>query len=84
MINKAISAIVTIAFVGLIQTQNPPLWAVAALSIGVYEVCVVCLKIARQADKKIKRRKYITATRLDMRRVEEQVFNPLRNMREVS
>lgn len=81
---KGYSAIVTVAFVGLIQTVNPPLWAIAALTIAIYEVCMMTVRIAKKTSQKKQKRRYITATRADMRRVEEEVFNPLRRMREVS
>lgn len=81
---KGYSAIVTVAFVGLIQTVNPPLWAIAALTIAIYEVCMMTVSIAKKTSQKKQKRRYITATRADMRRVEDEVFNPLRKMREVS
>lgn len=81
---KGYSAIVTVAFVGLIQTVNPPLWAIAALTIAIYEVCMMTVSIAKKSSQKKQKRRYITATRADMRRVEDEVFNPLRKMREVS
>ena len=81
---KGYSAIVTVAFVGLIQTVNPPLWAIAALTIAIYEVCMMTVSIAKKTSQKKQKRRYITATRADMRRVEDEVFNPLRQMREVS
>jgi hypothetical protein len=81
---KGYSAIVTVAFVGLIQTVNPPIWAIAALTIAIYEICMMTVRIAKKTSQKKQKRRYITATRADMRRVEEEVFNPLRRMREVS
>ncbi len=81
---KGYSAIVTVAFIGLIQTVNPPIWAIAALTIAIYEICMMTVRIAKKTSQKKQKRRYITATRADMRRVEEEVFNPLRRMREVS
>lgn len=81
---KGYSAIVTVAFIGLIQTINPPLWAIAALTIAIYEVCMMTVRIAKKTSQKKQKRRYISATRADMRRVEDEVFNPLRTMREVS
>lgn len=81
---KGYSAIVTVAFIGLIQTVNPPLWAIAALTIAIYEVCMMTVRIAKKTSQKKQKRRYISATRADMRRVEDEVFNPLRKMREVS
>lgn len=78
---KGGSAIVTVAFVGMIQTTNAPLWAIAALTIAVYEVCVMTVRIAKTTTHKAQKRRYITATRADMRRVEDEVFNPLRQVR---
>ena len=81
---KGYSAIVTVAFIGLIQTVNPPLWAIAALTIAIYEICMMTVRIAKKTSQKKQKRRYISATRADMRRVEDEVFNPLRQMREVS
>ena len=81
---KGYSAIVTVAFIGLIQTVNPPLWAIAALTIAIYEICMMTVRIAKKTSQKKQKRRYISATRADMRRVEDEVFNPLRKMREVS
>lgn len=81
---KGYSAIVTVAFIGLIQTVNPPLWAIAALTIAIYEICMMTVGIAKKTSQKKQKRRYISATRADMRRVEDEVFNPLRKMREVS
>ena len=81
---KGYSAIVTVAFIGLIQTVNPPLWAIAALTIAIYEICMMTVRIAKKTSQKKQKRRYISATRADMRRVEDKVFNPLRKMREVS
>lgn len=77
---KGGSAIVTVAFVGLIQTTGAPLWAIAALTIGLYEICIMTVRIATTTKRKEQKRRYITATRADMRRVEEEVFNPLRQV----
>lgn len=70
------SAIVTISFVGLIQTTGAPLWAIAALTIAIYEVCIMTVRIAKKTTRKEQKRRYITATRADMRRVENVVFKP--------
>lgn len=78
---KGGSAIVTVAFVGLIQTTGAPLWAIAALTIAIYEVCIMTVRIAKTTTRKEQKRRYITATRADMRRVEDVVFNPLRQVR---
>lgn len=84
MREKMIAAAGVILFVGLIQTVDAPLWAVAALSIGLYECGIMALRIQKGNRNRKKEKAYLTATRLDMRRVEAQVFNPLREMREVS
>ena len=44
----------------------------------------MALRIQKGNRTRKKEKAYLTATRLDMRRVEAQVFNPLREMREVS
>lgn len=83
--NRLIAGIGTVWFMSLISTNaSPKLWQVAFLSIGMYEALFWAVRIARREARKSRRRKYITATKIDMRRVEDQVFNPLRGMREVS
>ena len=83
-IDKGISAAGTVLFVGAINSVGAPLWAVAALALAVYEIGQMVCRIARRQARQERKRHYITATRLDMRRVEDQVFNPLRRMKEVS
>lgn len=81
--DKVISAGATVMFVGLIQTASePPFWALAGLSIGLYECCLMACRIARKQARKQRRRHYITATRFDMERVAAQEFRW--KMKEVS
>lgn len=83
MIDKALSAAMVAMFVGLIQSNTePPFWALAGISIGLYECCLSACRIARKQAKKERRRRYITATKIDMKRVAEQEFKW--RMKEVS
>lgn len=83
--NRLIAGIGTVWFMSLISTSAAPkMWQVALIAIGFYEIASWTVCIARREARKSRRRKYITATKIDMKRVEDQVFNPLRSMREVS
>lgn len=83
--NKIIAAAGTVLFMSLINTSaQPELWQVALIGIGIYEAALLAVQIARKEARKQRRKRYITASKIDMQRVAGQVFNPLRNMKEVS
>lgn len=66
-IDKAISAAGTILFVGLIQTAAPA-WSLVILALAVYEIAQWCCRIARREAWKSRKRRYITASRIDAER----------------
>lgn len=83
--DKMIAGAGTVGFMALISTNaEPKMWQIALLGIALYETALLAVRIARKEARKARRRRYITVTRRDMQRVADQVFNPLRNMREVS
>ena len=77
--DKAISAAGVILFVGLIQTEAP-YWVLLTLGLILYEICLWVCRIAHKEARKSRNRHYITATKLDMERVADQVFNPLKEV----
>lgn len=83
--NRILAAAGTVWFMSLIRTSTQTeLWQVTLIGIGIYEAALLAVQIARKEARKQRRKRYITASKIDMQRVADQVFNPLRNMREVS
>ena len=66
-IDKGISAAGAILFVGLIQTDAPA-WCLVVLTLIVYEIAQWCCWIARRETRKSRKRRYITASRIDAER----------------
>lgn len=66
-IDKGISALGTVLFVGLIQTDAPA-WALVVLALMVYEIAQWCCRIARRQAKVERRRHYVTVSRENGRR----------------
>ena len=78
-LDKAISAAGVVLFVGLIRTEAS-FGVLATLTLVLYEICLWTCRIARKEAKRNRRRHYITATKLDMERGADQVFNPLKEV----
>ena len=78
-IDKVVSAAGVILFVGLIRTEAS-FGGLAALTLVLYEICLWVCRIAHKEARRNRRRHYITATKLDMERVADQVFNPLKEV----
>lgn len=66
--DKALSAGASILFVGLIQSSDANHVALAALTVGLYEVCLLACRIARREANKDRKRHYITVSQRDIRR----------------
>ena len=80
--DKLISGATTVWFLSLITTNaSPKLWQVAFIGIALYETLQIAVRIARQEARRQRRRRYITVTRRDMKRVESVVFNPYKEIR---
>ena len=67
MVNKGISALGTVLFVGLIQTDAPA-WSLVILALVIYEIGQWCCRIARREAKRQRRNHYITITKRDAKR----------------
>ena len=78
--DKGISAAGTVLFVGLVQTTNAPLWAVAAIVLGLYECCLMACREARKGAHKNRQKRYITVSKIDAQRWAEQWFNPYKEV----
>ena len=66
-IDKGISALGTVLFVGLIQTDAPA-WALVVLALMIYEIAQWCCRIARREARKQRRQKYIVVRNKDAER----------------
>ena len=58
----------------------PQMWITVLLALALYEAMLYAVRIGRRHARRERRRHYVTATRIDMERVAEQVFNPLREV----
>ena len=65
--DKGISALGTVLFVGLIQTEAPA-WTLIVLALIVYEIAQWCCRIARKEAIKEQKRKYIKVNRKNAER----------------
>lgn len=66
-IDKGISAVGTILFVGLIQTDAPA-WQLLILALFMYEMAYELCRTMRKEAMKNRKRHYITVTKRDARR----------------
>lgn len=80
VIDKGISAVGTVLFVGLIQTDAPA-WQLLILGLFMYELAYELCKTMRREARKNRKRHYITASRTDAHRWAEQWFNPYKGVR---
>lgn len=69
-IDKGISALGTVLFVGLIQTDAPA-WTLVVLALMVYEIAQWCCRIARRQARMERRRRYVTVNKTNARRWSE-------------
>lgn len=67
--DKMIAGAGTIGFMALISTNSSPkMWQVTLIGIGIYEAALMAVKIARKEARKQRRRRYITASRINAKR----------------
>lgn len=79
--DKGIAAgAVTLFFAAVRPDSVPQMWVTVLLALALYEAMLYGIKVGRRQARKERKRHYLTATRIDMRRVEEQVFNPIREV----
>lgn len=67
VIDKGISAVGTVLFVGLIQTDAPA-WQLLILGLFMYELAYELCRTMRKEAMKNRKRHYITVTKRDARR----------------
>ena len=71
---------VTLFFAAVRPTQVPSMWVTVLLALALYEGMLFGIKAARRQARRERRRHYITVSRIDMQRVADQVFNPIREV----
>lgn len=71
---------VTLFFAAVRPDSAPAMWVTVLLALALYEAMLYSVRIGRRQARQERRRHYVTATRIDMERVAEQVFNPLREV----
>lgn len=71
---------VTLFFAAVRPTQIPSMWVTVLLALALYEGMLFGIKAARRQARRERRRHYITVSRIDMQRVADQVFNPIREV----
>ena len=81
VIDKGISAVGTVLFVGLIQTDAPA-WQLLILFVFLYELAQELCRTMRREAVKNRKKHYITVTRRDARRWADTRFGwPMREAR---
>lgn len=79
--DKLISAAsVTLFFAAVRPSEVPAMWVTVLLALVLYEGMLFGIKAARRQARRERMRHYITVSRIDMQRVADQVFNPLREV----
>jgi len=71
---------VVLFFAAVRPTQIPSMWITVLLALALYEGMLFGIKAARRQARRERRRHYITVSRIDMQRVADQVFNPIREV----
>ena len=71
---------VTLFFAAVRPTQIPSMWVTVLLALALYEGMLFGIKAARRQARRERRRHYITVSKIDMQRVADQVFNPIREV----
>ena len=71
---------VVLFFAAVRPTQIPSMWVTVLLALALYEGMLFGIKAARRQARRERRRHYITVSKIDMQRVADQVFNPIREV----
>lgn len=80
-VDKGIAgAAVTLFFAAVRPTQIPSMWITVLLALALYEAMLYGIRSARRQARRERKRHYVTASRIDMKRVADQVFNPIREV----
>lgn len=81
VIDKGIAGgAVTLFFAAVRPNSVPAMWITVLLALALYEAMLYAVRIGRRQARQERKRHYLTATRIDMERVADQVFNPLREV----
>ena len=80
-LDKGIAAgAVTLFFAAVRPTEIPAMWVTVLLALALYESMLYGIRSARRQARRERKRHYVTASRIDMQRVADQVFNPIREV----
>lgn len=71
---------VTLFFAAVRPTEIPSMWITVLLALALYEGMLYGIKVARRQARRERMRHYITVSKIDMQRVADQVFNPIREV----
>ena len=85
MINRAIAAGITIAFMAVVRPDpDPELWGVALVALLMYEAISRSIDYVQKVNRKQKAEAYISlnlkAMKEDGERLDDMVFNPIREV----
>jgi len=80
-VDKGMAAGAVVLFFAAVRpTEIPAMWVTVLLALALYEGMLFGIKAARRQARRERRRHYITVSKIDMRRVADQVFNPIREV----
>ena len=80
-VDKGMAAGAVVLFFAAVRpTEIPAMWVTVLLALALYEGMLFGIKAARRQARRERRRHYITVSRIDMQRVADQVFNPIREV----
>ncbi len=80
-LDKGIAAgAVTLFFAAVRPDSVPQMWITVMLALALYEAMLYAVRIGRKQARRERKRHYVTASRIDMQRVADQVFNPIREV----
>ncbi len=71
---------VVLFFAAVRPTEIPSMWITVLLALVLYEAMLYAVRIGRRQARRECRRHYITVSKIDMQRVADQVFNPIREV----
>ena len=85
MINRAIAAGITIAFMAVVRPDpDPELWGVALVAVMLYEAISRSIDYVQKVNRRQKVEEYISlnlkARKEDGERLDDMVFNPIREV----
>ena len=67
--DKMIAAGSTVLFMAIINTNaEPRMWQIALITLALYEICLMTVKIARKRAYVVRKRKYIKVSRINAQR----------------